>query len=74
MERKTAITYLVILFLLFVALGDRLLPKPLSTASLQTRTSLNNFFIGLFPQRQPKLDPNERTEKALEKQEKEAGN
>ena len=74
MDRKTATTYLLLLFLLFVTLGDRILPKPLSTASVQTRTSLNNFFIGLFPQRVPKLNPNERTEKALEQEEKEAGN
>ena len=74
MDRKTATTYLLILFLLFVTLGDRILPKPLSTASVQTRTSLNNFFIGLFPQKGPKLNPNERTEKAVEQEEKEAGN
>ena len=73
MDRKSAITYLLLLFLLFVALGDRILPKPLSTASVQARTSLNNFFIGLFPQSRPKLNPNERTEKAVEEKQKESG-
>lgn len=74
MDRKSVITYLVILFLLFVTLGDKFLPKPLSTTSLQTRTSLNKFFIGLFPQWRPKLNPNERTEKELQKEEKEDRN
>lgn len=74
MDRKSAIIYLAILFLLFVALGDKVLPKPLSTASVQTRTSLNNFFVGLFPKKEPKLNPYERTEKEIEKQDKEAGN
>jgi hypothetical protein len=70
MDRKTAVTYLLILFLLFVALGDQFLPKPLSTASRDTRISLNNFFIGLFPKKIPKLNPNERTEKELQREEK----
>jgi hypothetical protein len=71
MKPSNVIFYLIVLFMLFVALGDRVFPKPLSTASLQTRTTINNFFIGLLPKSGPKLNPNERTEKAVEQQEKE---
>ncbi len=66
MNRKTASTWLILLFLIFVGFGDGFLPKPLSTASLQTRTTINQFFTGLFPSWQPKTRPNSRTEKAVE--------
>lgn len=70
MKPQNAIFYLIILFMLFVAFGDRVFPKPLSTASVQTRTTINNFFIGLLPKSGPKLNPNERTEKVIQEQEK----
>jgi hypothetical protein len=70
MDRKTATTLLTLLFLIFVGFGDSFLPKPLSTASLQTRTTINQFFVGLFPSWQPKTRPNARTEKAVEDLEK----
>jgi hypothetical protein len=66
MDRKTATTWLILLFLIFVGFGDGFLPKPLSTASLQTRTTINEFFVGLFPSWQPKTRPNARTEKAVD--------
>jgi len=72
MRSKGNILILLILFLLFVTLGDRIPFKPVSNASLQTRTTLNNFMVGLFPKRQPK-NPNDRTKKAIEQQEQEAG-
>lgn len=70
MDRKTATTWLILLFLIFVGFGDSFLPKPLSKASLQTRTSINQFFTGLFPSWQPKTRPNARTEKAVDDLEK----
>jgi hypothetical protein len=70
MDRKTASTWLILLFLIFVGFGDSFLPKPLSTASLQTRTKINQFVIGLFPAWQPRTNPNARTEKALDDIEK----
>lgn len=70
MDRKTASTWLILLFLIFVGFGDSFLPKPLSKASLQTRTSINQFFVGLFPSWQPKTRPNARTEKAVDDLEK----
>lgn len=69
MDRKTVTFYLLILFVLFVAIGDRVLPQPLSNASLQTRTSINKFLLGLAPKQGPKLKPYERTEKAIEREE-----
>jgi hypothetical protein len=63
-KRNTSLFF--ILLLIFVGFGDSFLPKPLSTASLRTRTAVNNFMIGLFPKWRPKTKPYERTEKALE--------
>ncbi|BAY12497.1 hypothetical protein [Calothrix sp. NIES-2098] len=70
MDRKTATTWLILLFLIFVGFGDSFLPKPLSTASLQTRTTINQFFVGLFPSWQPSTRPYDRTERALDEIEK----
>jgi hypothetical protein len=63
---------LIIVALLFISIGDRVLPQPLSTYSFNTRTSLNNFLSGLFPQKRFK-NPNDRTEKAVEQLQKREG-
>ncbi|QIR35397.1 hypothetical protein HCG51_00630 [Tolypothrix sp. PCC 7910] len=68
--RKTATTWLLLLFLIFVGFGDSFLPKPLSSASLHTRTAINKFVAGLFPNWDLRSDPNARTEKALDDIEK----
>lgn len=39
----------MILAIIFVAVGDAFLPQPLAKASYNTRTQLNEFLIGLFP-------------------------
>ncbi|BAZ11843.1 hypothetical protein NIES4071_36690 [Calothrix sp. NIES-4071] len=65
MFNKANITVLFILGLIFVGFGDSFLPKPLSTASYQTRTTINNFVIGMFPAWQPKTDPYKRTQEAI---------
>jgi hypothetical protein len=39
----------IILALIFITVGDRFLPQPLSTASWKTRTSINQIFLGLIP-------------------------
>jgi hypothetical protein len=49
MRPKTLLTGLLIVGLLFISVGDRLLPQPLSDASRNTRTSINRFMLGLFP-------------------------
>jgi hypothetical protein len=68
MPSKGVFTIFIVLALLFITLGDRVLPEPLASASLKTRTSANEFLVGLFPNKQPK-NPNKRTEDAIQKQE-----
>lgn len=59
---------ILILFVVFITLGDRLLPEPMKSASRNTRTSINEFLVNLSPQWNPK-NPNERTEDAIKEQE-----
>lgn len=66
--RTLSIVFLV-LFGLFVGIGDRVLPEPMKTNSLNTRTSLTKFVVGLIPNWKPK-NPNDRTKEAIEQQEK----
>lgn len=66
MFNKGNMTLFVFLMLLFVGCGDSFLPKPLSTASLQTRTTINNFVIGMFPSWKPKVNPYQRTQESIE--------
>jgi hypothetical protein len=66
---KINFTLLIIAVFLFVGFGDRVLPKPLSTASLQTRTTVNSYLMGIFPKKRFK-NPNERTEKAVDEMER----
>jgi hypothetical protein len=68
MRPQGVITIFAILGLLFITVGDRVLPEPLSTASVKTRTNINQYLIGLFPDWKPK-DPNQRTKEAIEQQE-----
>jgi hypothetical protein len=56
--------------ILFVALGDKVLPSPLKEMSTQVRNSVNNFLIGLVPDWKPSVNPYQRTEDALKKEEK----
>lgn len=65
MRFKNFIGPLLILALLFITLGDRVLPAPLNEVSRNTRTSINKFLVGLFPDWHP-TNPNERTEKEVE--------
>lgn len=70
MFRKLPIPFILLIAILFVALGDSFLPQPLSGASLSTRTALNSAIAGIFPSWRPKTKPYERTEKALDQEEK----
>ena len=38
-----------VIAVIFISTGDKFLPSPLSDYSLQTRTNINNFLLGLFP-------------------------
>jgi hypothetical protein len=66
MRPKSLITTVIILGMLFITLGDRVLPKPLSTVSLQARITADHFLMGLFPKKRFR-NPNEGTEKAVQK-------
>ena len=68
MSRKLPIPLILLIAILFIALGDSFLPQPLSGASLSTRTALNQAIAGIFPSWRPKTKPYERTEKALEQE------
>ena len=69
MRFKTLFKLGLISFLVFVTLGDRFLPKPLNHASCQTRTSINQFLINMFPDIKFEF-PHEKLEKAIEKLQK----
>ena len=66
MFNKGNFTLLIIFLLIFIGFGDSFLPKPLNNASFQTRTTINNFILGMFPTWRPKVNPQQRTEKAIE--------
>ena len=68
MRSKTAFPLLVIISLLFISVGDRILPQPLSNLSKSTRTSINRFLLSIFPDKEFK-DPHKRTEDAIKKEE-----
>jgi hypothetical protein len=59
-------THLFILAVLFISLGDRVLPQPMSTVSTQTRETIHQFLTGLFPKSQPE-NSHARTENAMTK-------
>ncbi|MBF2067708.1 MAG: hypothetical protein IGS39_25320 [Calothrix sp. C42_A2020_038] len=65
MFHRGNITLLLLLMLIFVGFGDSFLPKPLSTASYQTRTTINNFVIGMFPAWRLKTNPHQKTQEAI---------
>ncbi|MEC4983974.1 MAG: hypothetical protein SAJ37_11210 [Oscillatoria sp. PMC 1068.18] len=65
MRSKNLLTIIGILALLFIGIGDTVLPGSLGEASKNTRQSINQFIIGLFPDKEF-TNPNERTEEAVE--------
>ncbi|MEA5597975.1 hypothetical protein [Rivularia sp. UHCC 0363] len=70
MLKKPPIILILLIFILFVGIGDSVLPEPMKSASLNTRESINKNLLGLFPTWKSKLKPNERTNKAIEEAEK----
>ena len=47
---QSLITTTIVLSILFVTIGDRVLPSPLKEASQNTRTRLNGILLSLFPE------------------------
>ncbi|MEM9925326.1 MAG: hypothetical protein AAF915_16505 [Cyanobacteria bacterium P01_D01_bin.50] len=70
MFKKSYFITTLLLSVLFIGIGDRILPEPLKSASFNTRKTINKHLIGLFPTRKPKLNPHERTRKAIDETEK----
>jgi hypothetical protein len=62
---KRYMPFIIFGFLLFVGVGDQVLPGNLGTASTQTRTAMNDFFVNMFPSWRPRTQPYERTERQL---------
>ncbi len=52
-QPATVINAAIVFGLIFIAWGDVLLPKPLSTASHQTRTHLNQVLLKMSLQEKP---------------------
>lgn len=61
MNFKNLTLSLVGILIAFIVAGDRVLPKPASTYSLNART----FFVGLVPHFKPQK-PNSQTEQAVD--------
>ena len=64
MKRYTP--FFIIAFILFITLGDKVLPGELGKSSLHTRVALNNFALNLFPNVKSPKSQYQRTEKQLE--------
>ncbi|PSF37965.1 hypothetical protein C7H19_08300 [Aphanothece hegewaldii CCALA 016] len=64
---KKWITFLLIVgSFFFITVGDRFLPKPLNAYSLQTRQTLNQMILGLFPDKNPERPSKEREKEVNE--------
>lgn len=67
MRSKFPMAVLLLLALMYVGFGDQVLPSEIGKYSAQIRASADNMLVGIFPSWRPKTDPNQRTEKAIEK-------
>lgn len=65
---KIVLQILAVGGLLFIAIGDSILPDPFAEASLKTRNNVTQFLADLFPDWEPK-DPSQRTKEAIDQQE-----
>ena len=63
---KTFTPVLLIIGLVFVGCGDKFLPEPLKSASINSRNGINQVVKGLFPERERKTNPYGRTEDAID--------
>ena len=67
MRSKLPIGFLLLLSMLFIAVGDRVLPPAIGQYSFQTRAAFDRMLISLFRSWRPRTNPNQRTERAVEK-------
>lgn len=68
MRPKTAIKLFTFFTIIFVAVGDKVIPGPVGKASYTMRSGINTFVSGLIPDKEFR-NPHERTEKAIEQEE-----
>jgi hypothetical protein len=59
---------ILLVAVLYISLGDKILPGALGETSATVRQSINNFLIGLVPNWTPSVDPYKRTEDAVEQE------
>jgi hypothetical protein len=64
MNLKTLALPIFLIAFGFIGFGDRVLPNPLNSLSLNTRTSINQFLLGLSPKIKSQ-NPDGATEKAV---------
>lgn len=69
-SRYFKLLLLVFVVAAFVAVGDRYLPAPFSTASYRSRRVVNGVFSKVFPYIDPVDNPHRRTEREIEKLER----
>jgi hypothetical protein len=65
MNIKTLALPLGFIAFVFIGFGDRVLPKPLGSISLNTRTSINKVLQGLSPTLKSQ-NPDDKMEKAVD--------
>jgi hypothetical protein len=65
MNLKTLAFPVVLMAAAFIGFGDRVLPSPLNTFSLNTRNTITQTLMGLSPQLKPQK-PDAATEKAVD--------
>jgi hypothetical protein len=63
--KKLPFGLIALVGLVFVGFGDQFLPTAIGKYSYQTRATLDNMMVGLFPSWRPKTNPNRRTEDAV---------
>lgn len=51
MRGKLFVEFLLTIFILFIVAGDILLPQPYRSESQQIKDNINDFLIGLLPER-----------------------
>ncbi|MGL5032279.1 MAG: hypothetical protein ACRC6M_00585 [Microcystaceae cyanobacterium] len=67
---KTLLTFSIISGVIFISLGDRFLPKPLSTYSAIARNTINQKLLGFTPKpnlKKPSADREKQVEDFLQK-------
>lgn len=65
---------ILVLGLIFVAVGDSFLPKPLSTVSKNARTQVNNIFLSFTPDTDFEKPSKQRDNQVQEMEERVKGN